>query len=292
MEARRFHSFYLLKDSFLPFLLSFTLFILLSGVIEMFESGVFTGDHITWFGFFNLIAPSVLWVLEYEKEWFNDVYDTSDTQGELLNVRIGFSLFIISEVMFFFSFSLPHPHNSIWVIPEFFGIIWPGANVPVSSSMSVALPPTVLLLTSSGTINIAIISLLLKDSINLIFNIFLTIFLGFLSIMIQLVEYHELVFGINDGISGSVFFTITGLHGFHVFLGLCFITLAFSYYLHFSHVEVFEKCSKSYVFLEVSAWYWHFVDFVWLLVYSWLYDWRVAFNINWLDSFKFSIMFF
>lgn len=287
MEARRLHSFYLLKDSLLPLVVSFNLLILLSGIIEMFESGIFLGDKFTYIGLISLLTVFLVWLFEYKQEWSNEVYGNkiNNSVGELMNVRIGFFLFIISEVMFFFSFFFLYFYNSIWTLPEFFGILWPAANIPVLSSISVALPLTVLLLTSSGTINVAIISVILKDEVNLIINILLTIILGSLFILSQLFEYHELVFGITDGIFGSIFFMITGLHGFHVFLGLCFIFLAFIYYIHFSSVFVWFV-PQIYVFLEISAWYWHFVDFIWLIVYSWLYDWRIVFNIDWLDTYK------
>jgi heme/copper-type cytochrome/quinol oxidase subunit 3 len=287
MEARRLHSFYLLKDSLLPLLVSFNLLILLSGLIEMFESSIFFGDNCTYISFLSLLLSFLIWLLEYKQEWSNFVYGNFSNLavGESTNVRIGFFLFIISEVMFFFSFFFLYFYNSIWTIPEFFGIIWPGANIPILSSISVALPLTVLLLTSSGTINIAIISIFLRDEISLIINIILTILLGTLFILSQLMEYHELVFGITDGISGAIFFMITGLHGFHVFLGLCFIFLAFIYYSNFSLTSSFY-IPQSFVFLEVSAWYWHFVDFIWLIVYSWLYDWRVIFNFSFLDTYR------
>jgi heme/copper-type cytochrome/quinol oxidase subunit 3 len=287
LEARRLHAFYLLKDSLLPLLVSFNLLFILSGLIEMFESGIFLGDNCTYIAFISLLISFLAWLLEYKQEWSNFVYGnfSNNLIGESMNVRIGFFLFIISEVMFFFSFFFLYFYNSIWTIPEFFGIVWPGANIPILSSISVALPLTVLLLTSSGTINIAIISVFLRDEVNLIINIILTILLGSLFILSQLLEYHELVFGITDGISGSIFFMITGLHGFHVFLGLCFIFLAFIYYLNFSITSNFYL-PQAFVFLEVSAWYWHFVDFIWLIVYSWLYDWRILFNFTLIDSFK------
>jgi len=106
MEARRLHSFYLLKDSFLPILVSFNLLMIISGIVEMFESSVFLGDNITWFGFFNIFFLILFWISEYKNEWHNEVYgsDISGIEAEATNVRIGFFLFIISEVMFFFSF--------------------------------------------------------------------------------------------------------------------------------------------------------------------------------------------
>jgi heme/copper-type cytochrome/quinol oxidase subunit 3 len=287
MEARRLHSFYLLKDSLLPLIISFNLLLFLSGLIELFESGIFFGDNITYFITFSLLVFMLIWLIEYKQEWHNLVYGSKNNAniGEMMNVRIGFFLFIISEVMFFFSFFFLYFYNSIWTIPEFFGILWPGANMPILSSVSVALPLTILLLTSSGTINIALISVICKDEVKLIINIFLTLLLGSLFILMQLFEYHELVFGINDGISNSIFFMITGLHGFHVFLGLCFIFFAFIYYLYNSRISK-VNLPQAYVFLELSAWYWHFVDFIWLIVYTWLYDWRIVFGVNILDFYK------
>jgi heme/copper-type cytochrome/quinol oxidase subunit 3 len=281
MENLRFHAFYLLKDSLLPLLVSCNLLSIVSGTIEMFESSISLGNDFTLLGVINLILIMSLWMIEYKNEWHAFVY----TKEEAKNVRLGFFLFIISEVMFFFSFFFLYFYNSIWVMPEHFGFIWPSANIPILSSISVALPLTMLLLTSSGTINVAVIALLAGQSTTVLIYTLLTLLLGSLFIALQLMEYNELVFGINESIAGSIFFMITGLHGLHVFLGICLIFCCFIYLTTNAYLTI-NKLSEAYVFIEVSAWYWHFVDFVWLIVYTWLYDWRIVFNLSWLDLYK------
>jgi cytochrome c oxidase subunit 3 len=288
MEELRMHHFYLLRDSFLPLTTSINIWLVLTGLIDLFESGIFTSDNLTLSGLLGTILSVMFWITEYKHEWHTGVY--SDTCFEAQNVKLGFVLFIVSEIMFFFSFFFLYFYNSIWVLPEFFGFIWPAANIPVLSSFSVALPLTVLLLTSSGTINVAILGLLVGDELLALMYTLFTIVLGGLFISIQFKEYNELIFGINDGISGSVFLMITGLHGFHVFLGLCMISLCWVYFLNNSYVPTHSK-KRGYVFLEVSAWYWHFVDVVWLLVYTWLYDWRVFYGVEFADSYKILLLF-
>jgi len=282
------HHSYLSRDSFLPLTTSINIWLVLTGLIDLFESGIFTSDNSTLSGLSGTILPVMSWITEYKHEWHTGVY--SDTCFEAQNVKLGFALSIVPEIMFLLSPLSPHPHNSIWVLPEFFGFTRPAANIPVLPSFPVALPLTVLLLTPSGTTNVAILGLLVGDELLALMYTLFTIVLGGLFTSIQSKEYNELIFGINDGISGSVFPMITGLHGFHVFLGLCMISLCWVYFSNNSYVPTHSN-KRGYVFPEVSAWYWHFVDVVWLLVYTRLYDWRVSHGVEFADSHKTLLLF-
>jgi heme/copper-type cytochrome/quinol oxidase subunit 3 len=96
---------------------------------------------------------------------------------------------------------------------------------------------------------------------------FETIFYGILFTLLQLEEYINAPFSISDGIYGSVFYMTTGLHGFHVIIGTIFIIVGCIRYLNY-HFTV-----EHHLGFEFSVWYWHFVDVVWLFVFSAIYVW-------------------
>ena len=94
-----------------------------------------------------------------------------------------------------------------------------------------------------------------------------TIALGTLFIIIQLLEYLEAPFTISSSVYGRVFFLTTGFHGFHVFVGTLFLTVALM------RIKKFHFTPKQHLGLEFAAWYWHFVDVIWLLLYLRIYHW-------------------
>ena len=100
---------------------------------------------------------------------------------------------------------------------------------------------------------------------------------GLIFIVCQLYEYIHLPFNINDSVYGSIFFMLTGFHGFHVIIGLCMLVTVGYHLLN----GVFNY--KQHTGFECAAWYWHFVDVVWLFlficVYVWGYDWFIVFNL-------------
>jgi len=133
------------------------------------------------------------------------------------------------------------------------------------STYSVPLLNTVILLSRGIRITWAHHSLMnnlhLKKAIRLLF----TICLGVYFIAMQGLEYIEAQFAISDGVYGSVFFLATGFHGMHVTVGTIFLT-----YVLISHLR--SKLTWSHHFrFEAAAWYWHFVDVVWLILFIRVY---------------------
>jgi len=110
-------------------------------------------------------------------------------------------------------------------------------------------------------------ALVYGSTINCIRGFLLTLFLGFLFTAFQLMEYMEASFSISDGVYGATFFMLTGFHGLHVLVGASFITICYFRFLnhHFTR--------KHHLGFEFAAWYWHFVDVVWLFLYLILYCW-------------------
>lgn len=98
-------------------------------------------------------------------------------------------------------------------------------------------------------------------------GLYMTVFLGVLFLISQINEYYEIAYNINDSVFCSVFFMLTGLHGFHVFAGVMFL------YVCLERVANQEYTSKHYLGLICAIWYWHFVDIVWIFLYIFIYVW-------------------
>lgn len=182
------------------------------------------------------------------------------------NILTGMVLFIISEVMFFFSF--------FWALfsfslspSVFIGCVWPPVGIQIVSPYGLPLLNTVLLLSSGVSITSAHRLLLAgkKDHFNVM--LFITILYGFLFLCVQYYEYNHAQFTISDSVYGSIFYVLTGFHGSHVLVGLIFLCVCMYNSLQ-DHYTV-----EHHVSFECATWYWHFVDVVWLFLYLFLYVW-------------------
>ena len=206
--------------------------------------------------------------------WWRDVvreglYEGKHTQRVIDGLRMGMILFILSEVMFFFAFFWAFFHSSLAPVPEI-GSVWPPAAIEVLSAWEVPYLNTMILLMSGATVTIChygIIGNLRKDAI---LGLIATIALAVFFTSLQVFEYINANFTMSDGIYGSVFYMATGFHGFHVFIGTCFLTVCLYrlYKHHFTREHHFG--------FEAAAWYWHFVDVVWLFLFVSIYWWGGA----------------
>jgi cytochrome c oxidase subunit 3 len=193
-------------------------------------------------------------------------------------------LFIASEVMFFVAwfwafFDASLFPNDIAVDPangqvlgqvaraEFTGGIWPPEGTEIFDPWHLPLLNTLILLTSGTTVTWAHHSLLHNDRRGLIWGLALTILLGATFTAVQAYEYANAAFSYVGGIYGSTFFMATGFHGAHVLIGTIFLIVCFFRALrgHFTPQQHFG--------FEAAAWYWHFVDVVWLFLFAFVYVW-------------------
>ena len=175
-------------------------------------------------------------------------------------------MFIISEVMFFLAFFWAFFHSSFAPTVEL-GCIWPPAGIEVFSPWEIPLLNTVILLSSGATCTWAHDAIVAGDRRSAILALVFTLLLAFLFTGFQVYEYKHASFTMSDGIYGSCFFMATGFHGFHVqigtiFLLICLIRLSNH---HFTREHHFG--------FEAAAWYWHFVDVVWLFLFVAVYWW-------------------
>jgi heme/copper-type cytochrome/quinol oxidase subunit 3 len=149
----------------------------------------------------------------------------------------------------------------------FIGAIWPPEGVVPLNPFQIPLLNTYILIFSGATITYTHYALTSGNIYPTCNGFFLTILLGLFFTALQLYEYRVAPFSIADGVYGSTFYMITGLHGAHVLVGTLFIMVGFLRTL-FGHFT-----TEHHLGFEFAVWYWHFVDVVWLFVYSFIYIW-------------------
>nr|YP_010930311.1 cytochrome c oxidase subunit III [Apphia nigricauda]WKK49900.1 cytochrome c oxidase subunit III [Apphia nigricauda] len=232
-----------------------------------------TSGLIMWFHKlnFNLVILGLLIIILTMIQWWRDVIRESTFQGlhtkkVTLSMKLGMILFIVSEVLFFASFFWAYFHSSLAPTMEI-GLQWPPLGIKPFNPMNIPMLNTMILLSSGISLTWAHNSLLNNNFTQMTQSIVLTVLLGIYFTLLQGYEYIESSFCISDCIYGSTFFMSTGFHGFHVIVGTIFIIV--------SSFRIFKLHQSSYhhVGFEASAWYWHFVDVVWLFLYISVYWW-------------------
>lgn len=204
-------------------------------------------------------------------QWWRDItregtYQGLHTYSVILGLRWGMILFILSEVLFFLSFFWAFFHRRLAPSIEL-GITWPPIGITPFNPFQIPLLNTIILLTSGVTITWSHHSLLENNYSQTTQRLFFTILLGIYFSILQTYEYIEAPFTIADSIYGSTFFIATGFHGIHVLIGTTFLLVCLIRHLNYHF-------SKNHHFgFEAAAWYWHFVDVVWLFLYISIYWW-------------------
>nr|YP_010352463.1 cytochrome c oxidase subunit III [Brachypelma albiceps]UIO59247.1 cytochrome c oxidase subunit 3 [Brachypelma albiceps] len=203
--------------------------------------------------------------------WWRDVvregtYEGSHTSKVIEGLVFGMLLFILSELLFFASFFWTFFHSSLVPTLELGGV-WPPIGVEPFNPFQVPLLNTVILLSSGVSVTWAhhcLLSGKMKDSVD---SLMITWLLGVYFLLLQGFEYFSASFSMSDSVYGSIFFMATGFHGFHVIVGSMFLVVIWMRAMmgHFS--------AKHHFGFEASAWYWHFVDVVWLFLFSVVYWW-------------------
>jgi cytochrome c oxidase subunit 3 len=275
------HSYHLVDPSPWPIVGAVGAFILAFGLIMAMRGGeiVILGTAVS-LGWLPLIVGAAL-VAFTMFGWWADVINEAQVQKlhtpiVQLGLRYGMILFIASEVMFFVAWFWAYfdaalfPGEAIQDARRTFtGGTWPPQGVQTFDPWDVPFINTLVLLTSGTTVTWAHHALLNGNRRGLIQGLGLTILLGMLFTSLQAYEYNHAItedyFGFKDNIYGATFFMATGFHGFHVIVGTIFLLVCFFRALkgHFSPEQHFG--------VEAAAWYWHFVDVVWLFLFSGIY---------------------
>nr|QCL17188.1 cytochrome c oxidase subunit 3 [Asotana magnifica] len=254
------HPYHLVNMSPWPLTSSMGALFLTSGLINWFYSSSMT-----------LIILSLMSIILSMIQWWRDISRESTYQGlhthkVQVNMKWGMILFITSEVLFFFSFFWSFFHSSLSPTLEL-GSSWPPSGISPMDPFSVPLLNTIILLSSGMTVTWSHHSILSSYHKQAMQSLLLTILLGIYFTILQYMEYLEASFSIADSIYGSSFFVATGFHGLHVIIGSSFLMVCLMRLKngHYSKTHHFG--------FEAAAWYWHFVDVVWLFLYSTIYWW-------------------
>ena len=224
-----------------------------------------------------VLAPGLLIVLATMYWWWKDVViesRTFHTAVVQIGLRYGMILFIASEVLFFAAFFWAFFDSSLYPnapeVPgrtEALGAMWPPKGVTVIAPFDLPFMNTLILLLSGTTVTWAHHSILEGNKRNAVRGLLLTVILGLCFTGIQAYEYMHAPFAFRDNIYSSTFYMATGFHGFHVMVGTTFLFVCL-----IRAMKGQFKPNQHFGF-EAAAWYWHFVDVVWLFLFFCIYWW-------------------
>nr|YP_002929302.1 cytochrome c oxidase subunit III [Galago senegalensis]BAH69188.1 cytochrome c oxidase subunit III [Galago senegalensis] len=254
------HSYHMVNPSPWPLTGALSALLMTSGLIMWFH---FNNTTLLSLGFLANTLTMLQWWRDIIREGTFQGHHTPTVQKGL---RYGMILFIISEVFFFAGFFWSFYHSSLAPTPELGGC-WPPTGINPLNPLEVPLLNTAVLLASGVSITWAHHSLMEGHRKHMTQALTTTIILGLYFTLLQASEYFETPFTISDGVYGSTFFMATGFHGLHVIIGSTFLLICLLRQLNFHFT------SKHHFGFEAAAWYWHFVDVVWLFLYVSIYWW-------------------
>ena len=270
------HDYHILPPSIWPFTGAVSAFIMLFGAV------LWMHNYGPWMGLIGFVG-----VLYTMYAWWSEVVHEGQTGDHTPVVRIGlrygFLMFIMSEVMFFVAWFWAFFKSALypiippvdadgafqWPMSPLKDGIWPPEGIVPFDPWHLPLINTLILLCSGCAATWAHHALVhdnnnRKDIKN---GLILAIALGMFFTFFQAYEYMHAPFAFTDGIYPSTFFMATGFHGFHVIIGTIFLAVCLirTYKGHFT--------PEQHVGFEAAAWYWHFVDVVWLFLFAAVYIW-------------------
>nr|URX53246.1 cytochrome c oxidase subunit III [Cryptotermes sp. 2 AB-2022a] len=260
MTSHSNHPFHLVEQSPWPLTGAIGAMVTMSGMIKWFHH---YNQELLMMGGLIMILTMIQWWRDIVRE---GTYQGLHTKKVTKGLRWGMILFIISEVFFFVSFFWAFFHSSLSPTIEL-GSIWPPTGILPFNPLQIPLLNTAILLASGVTVTWAHHGLLENNYTQSVQGLFFTVVLGIYFTVLQAYEYVEASFTIADSTYGATFFMATGFHGLHVIIGTTFLLtcLLRQMNLHFS--------SNHHFGFEAAAWYWHFVDVVWLFLYISIYWW-------------------
>ena len=270
-HAKPQHDYHLVSPSPWPIVGSISVFLLAVGLVGWMHNMYAIAPLVFGAGAIGVAYTMMSWWRDVIKEAEHEGYHTRVVQ---ISHRYGMILFIASEVMFFVAWFWAFFDASLFADEamqasrlEVTGGAWPPKGVHVFDPWHLPLLNTLILLTSGTTVTWAHHALLHGDRKGLINGLWLTILLGATFTCVQAYEYYHAAFTYSGHIYGATFFMATGFHGAHVLIGTVFLTVCLirSYAGHFSQTQ--------HLGFEFAAWYWHFVDVVWLFLFSCIYVW-------------------
>nr|YP_009406906.1 cytochrome c oxidase subunit 3 [Typhlatya taina]ASA39429.1 cytochrome c oxidase subunit 3 [Typhlatya taina] len=260
MLSHKHHTYHLVDMSPWPLTGSISAMMITTGLVKWFHQ--FNIDLLT-LGLLTTMLTMVQWWRDITRE---GTFQGLHTKRVVSGLQWGMILFITSEVLFFFSFFWAFFHSSLSPTIEL-GACWPPTGVQPFNPFQIPLLNTAILLASGATVTWAHHALLESNHSQALQGLSVTVLLGLYFTALQAMEYYEAPFTIADSVYGSTFFVATGFHGLHVIIGSTFLSVCL-YRMYMNHFS-----AKHHFGFEAAAWYWHFVDVVWLFLYISIYWW-------------------
>jgi cytochrome c oxidase subunit 3 len=214
-------------------------------------------------GALMVLTTMFIWWRDVRREATFEGYHTPVVQ---IGLRFGMALFIASEVMFFAAFFWAFFTSSLFPV----GGVWPPKGITPFNPFEFPFLNTLILLLSGTTVTWAHHSLLEGNQKGLIQGLVVTVLLGISFTCVQAYEYTHAAFHFTGGIYPSTFFMATGFHGFHVIIGTTFLAVCLW------RAKKGDFTPTHHFGLEAAAWYWHFVDVVWLFLFVCIYWWGMG----------------
>ncbi len=270
------HDYHIIELSPLPIMTVISLFILAVGAILTMHQ-IHHGNRLLSVGVVFVISSLYFWWNKVIKEGLKEHAHTTVVQRGL---RLGMALFIASEVMFFFAFFFSYFTSffkAIWFgtpVYDFDTLMitgkslpWPPVGIKTFNPFEIPFLNTLILLLSGTTVTWAHHALLHNNRRDLIRGLAFTVFLGFTFSCLQAFEYSHALFHLDTNNYSSNFFLATGFHGLHVIIGTTFLAVNLVRAIRGTLTE------EGHLGFEFAAWYWHFVDVVWLFLFVSIYWW-------------------
>ena len=238
--------------------------------LVMFMHSVAAGPLVLAFGGAGVLFTMAGWwrdvITEAQRGYHNPVVRHGLTYGMLLFIASEVMFFVAWFWAFFWSATSPGDPQVIGRL-DFTGGIWPPKGTEVLDPLKLPLMNTFVLLTSSAAVNVAHDSLRGGDRKTFERYLALGIALGVLFVATQAYEYIHAPFPFKNSIYGATFFMATGFHGAHVIIGVIFL------FVCLARALAGQFTPRQHIGFQFAAWYWHFVDVVWLFLFSCIYIW-------------------
>ncbi|MFD0980254.1 MULTISPECIES: cytochrome c oxidase subunit 3 [Tropicimonas] len=264
MAHEKNHDYHILQPSIWPFLGAVGAFIMLFGAVLWMHS-------ITPFLFFIGLVLVLYTMYAWWAETIAEEHAGDHTPVVLIGLRYGFILFIMSEVMFFAAWFWSFFKHAMYPMgPESPAVdgVWPPVGIETFDPWHLPLINTLILLLSGCAATWAHHALVHENNRkDMATGLILAVALGLLFTFFQAYEYSHAAFGFSGNIYGANFFMATGFHGAHVIIGTIFL------FVCYLRVRAGHFTQESHLGFEAAAWYWHFVDVVWLFLFTAVYIW-------------------
>jgi len=265
MAHEKNHDYHILPPSVWPLLTGVSVFVMLFGAVLWMDSS--DSPYIFLMGFSGVVYCMYGWWSEVVVE----AHQGDHTPVVSIGLRYGFIMFIMSEIMFFAAWFWSFFKHAMYPMgpqsPAIDGQ-FPPAGIETFDPWHLPLINTLILLCSGAAATWAHHALVHEDNREDVKSgLILAVVLGVIFTVFQAYEYSHAAFGLAGNIYGANFFLATGFHGFHVIIGTIFL------FVCYLRVRRGHFTAERHIGFEAAAWYWHFVDVVWLFLFAAVYVW-------------------